>query len=95
LRTRPNFVQLIFLIPVFCGFIIGGAFWLAALVNLDSPELIANPMLVLGIIIGILVVIGFSMFGILYCYAILIFIIVKHVSYETLKSDFDKLIKRE
>lgn len=95
LRTRPNFVQLIFLIPVFCGIIIGCAFWLAALVNLDDPLLIANPGWVLTIIIGNMAVIGLSIFGILYCYALLIHVIVKHVSYQTLKADLDNLVKRE
>lgn len=80
---------------MFCGLIIGGAFWLVSLIEIDSPILIENPGLVAGLGVGIIVVMLLSTCGILYCYALLVQVIVKHVSYDTLKNELDDLLKRK
>ena len=95
MKTRPNFVQLMFLIPMFCGIVVGCAVWLATLIKVDSELLIANPPLVAGIVGGCIIAIVLSICGILYCYALLVQVIVKHVSYETLRDELDNLLKRK
>ena len=90
LTFRLNFVQVL-LMPIVLSFLVVGlSAWLFALIEVDNEFLIANPVWVT--ILGFLLIAGVisSLIGILYCFVLLLKIIVQEVGYDSIIQALDK-----
>ena len=89
-KPRLNFVQVL-LMPIVLSFLVVGlSAWLFALIEVDNEFLIANPVWVT--ILGFLLIAGVisSLIGILYCFVLLLKIIVQEVGYDSIIQALDK-----
>ena len=89
-RPRLNFVQVL-LMPIVLSFLVVGlSAWLFALIEVDNEFLITNPgwVTVLGFILiaGIIT----SLMGILYCFVLLVKVIVQEVGYDSIVQALEK-----
>ena len=89
-RPRLNFVQVL-LMPIILSFLVVGlSAWLFALIEVDNAFLLANPgwVTVLGfILIGGIIL---SLIGILYCFVLLVKVIVQEVGYDSIVQALEK-----
>lgn len=93
-RPRLNFVQVL-LMPIILSFLVVGlSAWLFALIEVDNKFLIANPGWVT--ILGFVLIAGVitSLIGILYCFVLLLKIIVQEVGYDSIIQALEKEYKR-
>ena len=92
-RPRLNFVQVL-LMPIVLAFLtVGLSAWLFALIEVDNEFLIANTGWVTAL--GFLLIAGIicSLIGILYCFVLLVKVIVQEVGYDSIVQALEKQLK--
>ena len=89
-RPRLNFVQVLLMPMVLAFLVMGLAAWLFALIEVDNEFLIANPGWVTAL--GFILIAGItgSLIGILYCFVLLLKIIVQEVGYDSILQALEK-----
>ena len=89
-RPRLNFVQVLLMPMVLAFLVMGLAAWLFALIEVDNEFLIANPGWVTALGFILIADITGSLIGILYCFVLLLKIIVQEVGYDSILQALEK-----